>query len=286
VSQLTQLACHAEVTARKVGNVHRSADFVGTTYLDFARSANLVAEQFREAEGCSVGSLVNRAVRATVEALGQNTNLGIILLLAPLVRVGPEVPLREGVLAVLNRLTVEDAALVYEAIRIAKPGGLGHASEQDVHEQPTVTLLEAMQLAADRDLVARQYANGFADVFDFGVPTFVAGVEKFNSVEAAIIDLQLRWLAREPDTLIARKNGDEVAGWVQEQARNVLSLGGIETADGRRAGVQLDRELRRDGNKLNPGATADVIAACLFAALRENKVTPSAPFPWQTDDWL
>ena len=188
--------------------------------------------------------------------------------------------------AVLDGLTVEDATHVYEAIRLANPGGLGDAPEQDVREEPTVTLLEAMRLAADRDMVARQYANGFADVFDFGVPAFVSAFTKFGCVEAAIIDSQFRWLAQYPDSLIARKNGLAVAEDVQRRAAEVLSHGGIATPEGRAAGVALDAHLRSDGNKLNPGTTADLITACLFVALRENKVTPSAPFRWQVSDWL
>ena len=174
-----------------------------------------------------------------------------------------------------------------DAIRlIANPGGLGDAPEQDVRAEPTVTLLEAMKLAADRDMVARQYANGFADVFDFGVPVFVNAFTKFGCVEAAIIDSQLRWLATYPDSLIARKKGIAVAEDVQKRAAEVLSRGGIETPEGRTAGVALDKHLRSDGNRLNPGTTADLITACLFVALRENKVTPSAPFRWDVPDWL
>ena len=172
------------------------------------------------------------------------------------------------------------------AIRLANPGGLGDAPEQDVHSEPTVTLLEAMQLAADRDMVARQYANGFADVFDFGVPAFLDAFAKFGCVEAAIIDTQLRWLAAYPDSLIARKNGRAVAEDVQQRAADVLQRGGIETPEGRAAGVALDTHLRSNGNKLNPGTTADLITACLFVALRENKVTPSVPFRWHVPDWL
>ena len=187
---------------------------------------------------------------------------------------------------VLTSLDVRDAQFVYEAIRIANPGGLGDAPEQDVRGEPTVTLLEAMRLAADRDMVARQYANGFADVFDFGVPAFVNAFAQFGCVEAAIIDSQLRWLATYPDSLIARKNGIAVAEDVQKRAAEVLRLGGIATPEGRAAGVAFDKHLRSDGNKLNPGTTADLITACLFVALRENKVTPSAPFRWQVSDWL
>jgi triphosphoribosyl-dephospho-CoA synthase len=225
------------------------------------------------------------AVDATHDAIGQNTNLGILLLLTPLAATARGLPIR-SVENVLRELTVEDARRVFKAIRLANPGGLGDAPEQDVREEPTVTLLEAMKLAADRDMVARQYANGFADVFDFGVPAFLAGFERFGRVEAAIIDSQLRWLAEYPDSLIARKNGPAVAADVQKRAREVLDIGGIATPEGRRAGVELDRHLRSDGNKLNPGTTADLITACLFVALRENKVAPSAPFRWNVPDWL
>lgn len=279
-----QTACVWEVSARKIGNVHPHSDFATTTQVDFLVSAAASARFFNGDP--KVGLTVLNATWQTHEAIEQNTNLGILLLLAPLTAVPRECPLREHLALTLRRLTREDTQYVYEAIRIANPGGLGDAPEQDVRDEPTVTLLEAMRLAADRDMVARQYANGFADVFDFGVPAFVDALAKFGCVEAAIIDSQLRWLAAYPDSLIARKNGLTVAEDVQKRAADVLELGGIATPEGRAAGVALDRHLRSDGNRLNPGTTADLITACLFVALRENKVTPSAPFRWDVPDWL
>ncbi len=82
----------------------------------------------------------------------------------------------------LKKLSVKDSILAFRAIRKVNPGGLGESPEQDVKSEPTVTLLEAMKLAADRDMIARQYANGYADVFDFGVPAFLAAFEKFGRV--------------------------------------------------------------------------------------------------------
>lgn len=279
-----------EATARKVGNVHRYADFADMTYLDFILSAHQTALLIETAPGRAVGDVVYYAVESRKELVSANTNLGIILLLTPLSTEWraslPSGNLRKNTAKLLRGLTVQDAKHVYEAIRLAAPGGLGDAPEQDVREEPTVTLLEAMTLAADRDMVARQYANGFADVFDFGTPAFLAGFEKYGCVEAAIIDCQLRWLAEYPDSLIARKKGLAVAQDVQRRAAEVLRLGGLATAEGRAAGVVLDRHLRSDGNRLNPGTTADLVTACLFVALRENKVTPSAPFRWPVEDWL
>lgn len=278
-----QAACLWESTARKVGNVHRYADFSGTTYLDFALSAAAIGNPLAHANHFGYGWAVVEAVRATQSVCGQNTNLGIILLLTPLILCDDN---HYSVWRVIRKLDRKHTAKLYEAIRLAAPGGLGDAPAQDVRDEPTVTVLEAMTLAADRDMVARQYANGFADVFDFGVPAFLAGFERFGCVEAAVIDCQFRWLATYPDSLIARKRGVTVAEDVRQRAAAVLELGGLATAGGRGAGVALDAHLRSDGNALNPGTTADLVTACLFVALREGKVLPSAPFRWNVEDWL
>jgi triphosphoribosyl-dephospho-CoA synthase len=285
------------VTSRKVGNVHRFNDFDDTGYLDFLLSSCAIPSTIDRVNILGVGLAVWGAACDTRDLVSRNTNLGILLLLVPLAKAARFEPFeditgpglfncRAGIAETLDELTIRDATHVYDAIRRTKPGGLGDAPEQDVREEPTVTLLEAMRLAADRDLIARQYANGFADVFDFGVPAFLDAFERFGCVEAAVIDSQLRWLAEYPDSLIARKNGPAVAENVRQMAAAVLLRGGIATPEGRRAGVALDRHLRSDGNKLNPGTTADLITACLFVALRENKIRPSAPFRWQTDEWL
>jgi triphosphoribosyl-dephospho-CoA synthase len=282
-----QTACIWEVSARKVGNVHPSASFADVEFTDFLISAAVLGEAFVTFIGEDKGRVGRRVHWATARLwVGSNTNLGIALLLSPLYTADPTTHYRNSIGCVLQALTRTDSIYVFEAIRDTKPGGLGEAPEEDVHGFPTLPLQEIMKLAADRDMVARQYANGFADVFDFGVPAFLAGFERFECVEAAIIDSQLRWLAEYPDSLIARKNGPAVAADVQRRAAEVLRLGGIATPEGRRAGVALDKHLRSDGNKLNPGTTADLITACLFVALRENKVVPSAPFRWQVPDWL
>ena len=280
-----QTACLWEVTSRKVGNVHRYQDFADTTYLDFAQSAGAIGPALLPTRGVGLGHAILWAVQATRYVTARNTNLGMIMALAPLVaseRFGSIT----GAWRCIRDCGARETQRLYQAIRLANPGGLGDAPEQDVRSEPTVTLLEAMKLGADRDMVARQYANGFADVFNFGVPAFVNALAQFGCVEAAIIDSQLNWLATYPDSLIARKNGIAVAEDVRTRATEVLRLGGIATAEGRAAGVGLDSFLRSEGNRLNPGTTADLITACLFVALRENKVTPSAPFRWQVSDWL
>jgi len=283
---LAQTACIWEVSARKPGNVHPTASFTNTHFTDFLVSAAAIAPHFADHCANGIGATILSAVKATMNAVGQNTNLGIVLALAPLVACRGTDDMRVEVARVLTNLTIEDAQHVYQAIRIASPAGLGDAAEQDVKSAPTVTLLEAMTLAADRDLIARQYANGFADVFDLGLPAFVTAFQKFRCIEPAIIECHLHWLAEFPDTLIVRKAGMAIAEQVREKARMVFTLGGLHTSAGRTAGRDLDAYLRADGNRRNPGTTADLVTACLFIALRKNMVTPSAPFRWQVPDWF
>jgi triphosphoribosyl-dephospho-CoA synthase len=174
--------------------------------------------------------------------------------------------------SVLNALTVEDASEVYQAIRIAEPGGLGQVDSQDVRSEPTVTLLEAMRMAADRDLVARQYATEYADVLGMALPALRDGLGDGLSLEQAIIRTHVTVLSQNLDTLILRKQGRVVAENVRLVASRAIVSGNFD---------ELDRFLRN--KTLNPGATADLIAATLFAALAEDTMTlpvVSGPLGW------
>lgn len=284
LSECVRLACLWEAESRKVGNVHPGASFADTTVEDFRRSAEAIAPVFADAATQPVGVTVRRAVEATQAAVGQNTNLGIILLLAPLAAVPRDVPLVVGIKSV--RTTVEDAREVYAAIRLANPGGLSDAAEQDVRDEPTVTLHEAMALAADRDSIARQYAHRFLDVFALGVPTMEDGFRFHGCVEAGVIECQFAWLQMYRDSLIERKAGETSALQVTDRANCARRMGGTYTPRGRAAGRELDAYLRSDGHRLNPGTTADLVTACLFVALREGILKPTDPFRWHTDEWL
>lgn len=277
VGVCAQLACLWEATARKPGNVHRFCDFTDTSYVDFLASAAAIGPSMEAARLQGVGRTVLDAIRATRTVTQTNTNLGIVLLLAPLAAVPGGDDLRSGVGRVLGRLSLDDACDVYEAIRLASPGGLGDAPDQDVRDEPTLGLREAMELAAERDRVARQYANGFADVFDLGLSSLVRGLEATACLEDAIVQCHLSLMAAIPDTLIARKRGPNVAAEAAARARAVLDLG---CQDARRAEslAELDRWLRADGNARNPGTTADLVTATLFAGLRTGAL--QLPIAW------
>jgi triphosphoribosyl-dephospho-CoA synthase len=271
------LASILEATATKPGNVHPEASFEDLTYEDFVRSAVVAAPAFENAVERGVGATVLDAIQRTRDAVGRNTNLGIALVLAPLAAVPAKTPLEEGIGAVLANLNVRDAEQVYQAIRLANPGGLGRVDCQDIAEAPSVSLLEAMKLAAERDQIAAEYASEFSSVF--AGAKRLARFEPFaERWEDAIVDLHIWLMAQLPDTLIARKCGPEVAAEAARYASSVLSAGGPQSPIGRSRMRYLDTWLRVNGNQRNPGTTADLVAGCLFAALRDGLVE-SPPIP-------
>lgn len=269
---IAQLACVLEVTARKPGNVHRYADFADASYLDFLLSARAIVGPLDQARESGIGQTVLECVKAAQCFISTNTNLGIVLLLAPLACVPEGVPLQDGLAKVLLATTVDDARLVYEAIRLARPGGLGSAKVQDVHHEPTVTLIDAMRLAADRDAIARQYVTRFADVFEIALPALKASFRAGRSWETAVVLTHLTLLSRLPDTLIARKRGDSEARIASALAKDVLELGWPDREGGVTRFRAFDAWLREGGHARNPGATADLVAAALFAALRDGTI--------------
>jgi triphosphoribosyl-dephospho-CoA synthase len=280
VGLCAQLACIWEATARKAGNVHRLCDFADLTYLDFLHSAAAIGPFLQRTGDLGVGLTVLEAVRATRAVASTNTNLGMLLLIAPLAAVPGWLSLEAGLPAVLDGLTVNDSQAVYEAIRMVEPGGLGRSPEQDVHDEPTLGLRQVMALAADRDLVARQYANGFHEVFQEGLPALGHWLTEAQTLERAIQGCHLQLLARHPDTLIARKCGLPLAEEATRRAARVLAQGWPHREEGRHAFAELDAWLRADGHRRNPGASADLVAACLFAALREAIIPLPLRVPW------
>lgn len=269
LGQCATLACLYEATAGKPGNVHRGADFEGLTYLDFVSSAMVIGPVFETAQGVRVGATILAAVKATQQAVATNTNLGTLLLLGPLAAVPRDQPLRTEIPVVLDRLNADDCRDVYEAIRLANPGGLGKVPEADVAAPPPTDLVAAMRLAADRDLVARQYANGFEQVLAFVLPALASGAERGWPLGATIIRAHLELIHSFPDSLIARKCGLDVAQQSSAYAGDVLRAGQPGNENYHEALADFDFWLRADGHRRNPGTSADLVAAGLFAALRD-----------------
>jgi len=259
------------VSAPKPGNVSPEHHFHDTRYEDFLASAVAVGPALSDAGKQPLGRTILTAVEATRRWTRSNTNLGIVLLLAPLARAALQSggSLRERLSRVLAETTVADAAQMYAAIRHAGPGGLGASSAEDVSDTPTVTLREAMALAADRDAVAREYVTDFALTFEVGVPAVRASRQEGLGWTEAAVEAYLTLLASTPDTHIARKLGMAEAEAVSRRAREVQAAGGTRSAAGLKALAALDAELRDPRNRRNPGTTADLTCAALFVVILE-----------------
>jgi triphosphoribosyl-dephospho-CoA synthase len=266
------LACIWEATAAKPGNVYRGADFEDLSYADFLTSAAVIGPVIDRLPELGVGGAVQAGVAATKAAVATNSNLGILLLIAPLAACDAGQSLRCSIASVLAALTVDDTRRVYAAIRLANPGGLGKAAEADVNapQPPADRLPAVMKLAAERDLVARQYADNFAEVF--WTADRIASAAKRAPLGEAIVRGYLELLAAHPDTLIARKCGQEAA--VLASARAAEVLGAAEQGEGAytRAKADFDFWLRADGHRRNPGTSADIVAAALFVLLCERRL--------------
>jgi triphosphoribosyl-dephospho-CoA synthase len=271
VAAAGQLACLLEVSAPKPGNVSPEHHFHDTRYEDFLASAVAIGPALSGAAQQPLGTTIRTAVEATRRWTRSNTNLGIVLLLAPLARAALRSggTLRERLAGVLVETTVADAAQVYAAIRHAGPGGLGETAAEDVSDTPTVTLREAMALAAHRDAVAREYVTDFALTFEVGVPAIRAGREEGLGWTETAVEAYLTLLASTTDTHIARKLGQAEAELVSRRAREVRAAGGTRSAAGRNALAVLEAELRDPRNRRNPGTTADLTCAALFVVILE-----------------
>lgn len=274
VGNIATLASLLEVTAPKPGNVHRGADFEDVTFTDFVTSGVLLGETIDRSAKASIGSTVLDAVRWNQQIVGTNTNLGIVLLLVPMAKCLEQ----QGKLDVesmnttLAQLNKDDCRFVYEAIKIASPGGLGSVDKHDVNDSAPDDLLKAMAFSAKRDRVAKQYTDGFFDVFQEVVALLVQGQEQFSTIEEAIVFAHVSLMARFPDSLIVRKNGSEVGDKTVSMAGDCIDALQLGTKQFYARVSDLDLWLRSDGHRRNPGTTADLIAAGLFAAIANSQI--------------
>jgi len=272
LQECIRAACLLEVRAPKPGNVHPQAAFEDLTYDDFVQSTEMIGPILSQAGRRGTSLSVLEAVRACDAELGRNAQMGIILLLAPLAAVPADIPLQQGIEAVLDSLTIEDSRRVYQALALMRPGGLGRVAEQDVSQVPSLPLRDVMRLASERDAVAREYATGFQTVLHTGVPLLREFRGSGQDWDQSLVRLQLTLMSRRPDTLIARKRGPRVAEQAAVRAQAVLDADWPHTTHSRSAIGEFDAWLRADGHNRNPGTTADLICASLFAAFRDKHI--------------
>jgi triphosphoribosyl-dephospho-CoA synthase len=296
VSRCLELAMLLEVSTNKPGNVTFATGFEGTRVEHFLASAAAASVWFEDAASrgirvsekkLGVGDVeMGQIIRDCTDDInawqkGGNTLLGTVILLVPVaVAAGMTQPagnfgfelarLRENLRLTVESTTAEDAVNLYEAIDIAKPGGLNEASDFDVNDSASkerllrenISLFEVFKIASDYDDICSEWVRNYPITFDLGYPYLKTQLE-LGDLNKAVVHTFLKILSEYPDTFIARKAGLEKARKISSDAKRALDLGGLETSEGRRSILELDKQLRASRNRLNPGTTADLTAAAL-----------------------
>lgn len=269
VSAAYHRACMSELQALKPGNVHVFADGHGMTIQDFIKSADASSAVIAK-PNLSVGQRIFDAVQATHNAVGLNTNLGLILLCAPIIHSalhgGAELALQQNITNTLTQLNMDDAIYTSQAILLANPAGLGRVGAHDVHQTVEVSLLEMMRSAQQRDRIAMQYANDYIDIFEFGVVRYQEAMEKWKNQAWATTALYIGFLARFLDTHIVRKYSAADATIVMLEARRIEEeYWATENPKSmQKSLLAWDTSLKQ--RNINPGTSADLTVACLLAS--------------------
>lgn len=290
-----ELAILLESSAHKPGNVSIVTDFESTHYEHFLASAVAAAPSFERAANLGIavseGKIAEREVgvghviKECVENInawqhGGNTLLGTVILLSPMaVAAGISLKnkslnltsLRNNLKTIVESTTPEDAINLYSAIEIANPGGLGKAPDLDVNDPASkkkildeqISLYQVFKIAEKYDSICSEWTNNYHVTFDIAYPSLNRQLKSNTDPSWAVIQTFLEVLAKIPDTFIARKVGIDKARDVSVEATEILKLGGVHTLGGRKRLNDFDQKLRCSGNLLNPGTTADLIAAAL-----------------------
>ncbi len=275
-------ACIAEIEALKPGNVHIFADGHRLTVHDFIKSAEVTATIIAQPD-LTVGERIFQSVKATQEAVSTNTNLGIILLCAPLInaalhdnQVAANVSytIQQRLDYTLSQLTIEDAALTAQAIVLANPAGLGGSEVNDVHQITKVNLFELMASAQHKDRIAWQYANHFADILEFGLTRYSQAMAQWQDITNnrrqnrtwATTALYLSFLARQLDSHVVRKHGETLAKQLMQEALEMEAL--YWAADNPKLVEKhlLAWDASLKSRNINPGTSADLTVACLMVS--------------------
>ncbi len=294
IAQCLELAVLYEVSGYpKPGNVHRTADFLGTRFEHFLASAVAVAPSFRfaaeqgikfsrgelSATEIGIGSIIEDATNRMIKSQkGGNTLLGSIILLTPIAVAAGAISnnfefsrLRDKIRIVVESTTPDDAVAVYDAIASINPGGLNKSSELDVTDPKSkkhilengINLLDTFKIASAYDSIASEWVNNYPITFDLGYPYFVKELKKTGDINISTVHVFLKILSKVPDTFIIRKVGDTKAESISSDSKKILEQGGLTTKIGRNLLHQLDDRLRDKKHHLSPGTTADLTEAVL-----------------------
>jgi triphosphoribosyl-dephospho-CoA synthase len=305
IAQAIQIACLLEAAAEKPGNISPGKSFNDLNYNHFLFSAAAVFPAFLNIEEKGVGEIVYKGIKETHSLIDTNTNLGILLLTAPLASAYVKLrkrkkqsffdypsmelekwhkekenklnaessflkELRKELHLVLNNLDKKDAEFAYQAINFSKAGNLDKVEKGDIADNVDLNLYDAMKLAENRDNIAFEYVNDYSIIFDFAYPRFITNMNKIDSIDNLIIKTFIEILAEYPDSLIARKYDFKTAEQISLKTGKLLKKlenFDIQSKKAENLIAEFDKYLRSQKRKFNPGTTADIITAVIFLSI-------------------
>ncbi len=259
-------ACTHDLTALKPGNVHCYAQGHDMTVEDFLKSAYVTAPVLANPE-MTLGVRIFESVRVTQQAVAKNTNLGILLLCAPIAQSalsGPPTSLRKSLIDTISQTSLEDSQRILDAICLAAPSGLGESECHDVFSPATTRIQEIMSVAGSRDMVAQQYTNGFEEVFKFGTKVLHTAQASKKSMDEVVSQVYLAFLSSYPDSHIARQYGSVVASEVQSIASDLYSKSNELESDSKFSSALMKCDTVLKSRDINPGTSADLTVATIY----------------------
>ena len=282
MARSAQLALLLEVSAYpKPGNVDRTHDYINTRYEHFLASSVAVYPILREAAARGsrnergVGELISRGVEESIAwQRGGNTHFGALLLLVPLAMAAGACErydmeeIKRKATEIVQNTSIADALEVYTIFPKAKVKVRRDVAELDVMDEASIneirekklSLYAILTISASYDMISRELVGGFEKTFEYAALINDFAREERININDAITHAYLRLLADEEDTFITMKFGPRKSKYVQQKAQWIVTRGYK-----RKEIEEFDEELIREG--LNPGSTADIIAAALFISI-------------------
>ena len=259
-------ACKKDIELIKPGNVNIHSPHQDTNAQDYLDSSTLSSEELFNTE-YTLGERILKSVKITRSKITTNTNLGIILLCAPIVHACinfNSIDLRDGIRKTLSETTLKDTQDLCTAINISSPGGLGASDKYDISTKPRISIKELMDYSAKYDRISYQYSHNYSDILDFIIPRLVFLNEKYNSLDISLTLMFIEILAKIPDSHISRKFGDKIAKKTSNNAYDLLKILDRENSPDYLANElnNLDYKYKKKG--INPGTTADLLVASLM----------------------
>ena len=271
-----RFVCNNEMNSLKPGNVHKYSAGHGMNVKDFIKSGEIISNYLTNNK-YNLGKKILNSVIETKKKIRKNTNLGIILMLSPIITVVE----KEGILtkkkllkkikSLLAKQNTKNSYDIFKAISIATPGGLGFSKKYDVNKLPRISLYKAMEYSKKKDLIAKQYCSGFKDILEVGIPAYDKFYKKWGKVNWALTGVYLTFLKKFNDSHIIRKNGIKIAINVKKQAKKYYNI--LKNYENMKIIEKkllfFDKMLKN--NEINPGTTADLTVATLLLELVTKK---------------